>query len=101
MRQERMQFCAECRAETKYRIHRASYSKCIKDKEYVFEILEAVCEKCGEPVNLAGQISSKEYSDVIKKALESPVKVYFEEVAKEYKIDSVKGIKEYIGSRLS
>ena len=128
MRQERMQFCAECRAETKYRIHRASYSKSIKDKEYVFEILEAVCEKCGKPVSiaglmdsnaravdrqyrlqegivsvediyslmelyrigkaplslalgfgeititryLAGQIPSKEYSDVIKKALESP-----------------------------
>lgn len=128
MKQERMQFCAECREETKYRIRRASYSKCIKDKEYVFEILEAVCEKCGEPVNivglmdsnaravdrqyrlqedivsiediyslmelyrigkaplslalgfgeititryLAGQIPSKEYSNVIKKALESP-----------------------------
>lgn len=111
-----------------YRIQRVPCTKCIKGKEYVFEISEAVCDKCGEPVNipglmdsnaqeidrqyrlqegivsvediyslmevykigkaplsqalgfgeititryLAGQVPSKEYSDVIRRALESP-----------------------------
>ena len=128
MSKERMQFCIECRKDTKYRIQRVPCTKCIKGKEYVFEISEAVCENCGEPVfihglmdrnaqeidvqyrlqegiisieninnlmevykigkaplslalgfgeititrYLAGQIPSKEYSEVIKNALESP-----------------------------
>lgn len=129
MTKERTQFCIECREETKYRIERVSCTKRIKDKEYTFQILKAICDKCGEEVNvpglmdrnaeeidkqfremeglvsikdinnlmevykigkaplslslgfgeititryLAGQIPSKEYSDIIKKALESPV----------------------------
>ena len=128
MAKERTQFCVECREETTYRIQRVPCMKSIKGKEYMFEISEAVCDKCGEPVNiyglmdsnaqdierqyrlkegiisvddihnlmevykigkaplsqalgfgeitvtryLAGQIPSKEYSDIIKKALESP-----------------------------
>lgn len=128
MAQERTQFCIECREETTYRIQPVSCRKCIKDKEYEFVISEAVCEKCGEAVNipglmdsnaqevdrqyrlqeglvsiddiydlmeiykigkaplslalgfgeititryLSGQVPSKEYSDIIKKALESP-----------------------------
>lgn len=111
-----------------YRIQRVPCTKCIKGKEYVFEISEAVCDKCGESVNipglmdsnvqeidrqyrlqegivsvediyslmevykigkaplsqalgfgeititryLAGQVPSKEYSNVIRRALESP-----------------------------
>lgn len=129
MAKERTQFCIECREETTYRIQPVSCRKCIKDKEYEFIISEAVCEKCGEPVNipgimdsnaqevdrqyrlqegivsiddiydlmeiykmgkaplslalgfgeititryLAGQVPSKEYSDIIRKALESPM----------------------------
>lgn len=128
MAKERTLFCIECREETMYRIQRVPYIKRIKDKEYVFEISEAVCEKCGEVVNipglmdsnaqeidrqyrlqegivsvediydlmeiyklgkaplslalgfgeititryLAGQVPSKEYSEIIRKALESP-----------------------------
>lgn len=128
MANERTGFCVECREETMYRIQRVPCMKSIKGKEYVFEISEAVCGKCGEPVNipglmdsnaqeidrqyrvqegivsvedihnlmevyrigkaplsqalgfgeititryLAGQVPSKEYSDIIKKALESP-----------------------------
>ena len=128
MSKERMQFCIECREETKYRIQRVSQTKCIRDKECIFEIFEAVCEKCGEivsvpglmdrnaweidrqyrlqegivsiedinnlmevyrigkaPLSLAlgfgeititryllGQVPSKEYSEIIRKALESP-----------------------------
>lgn len=128
MAKERTGFCIECREETTYQLQRVLRTKCIREKEYVFEILEAVCEKCGEPVNipglmdrnaqeidrqyrlqegivsiedinnlmavyklgkaplslalgfgeititryLAGQIPSKEYSDIIRRALESP-----------------------------
>ena len=129
MAKERTQFCIECREETAYRIQSVSCRKCIKDKEYEFIISEAVCEKCGEIVNipgimdsnaqeidrqyrlqedivsiddicdlmeiykigkaplslalgfgeititryLLGQVPSKEYSDIIRKALESPI----------------------------
>ena len=128
MAKERTQFCVECREVTTYSIQHVSCVKSIKGKEYEFDILEAVCDKCGEPVNLpglmdsnskeidrqyrqtegivsvedinnlmevykigkaplsqalgfgeitvtrylAGQVPSKEYSDIIKKALESP-----------------------------
>ena len=129
MAKERTQFCIECREETMYRIQPVSCRKRIKDKEYDFIISEAVCEKCGETVNipglmdsnaqeverqyrlqegivsvndirdlmevyrigkaplslalgfgevtitryLSGQVPSKEYSCIIRKALESPV----------------------------
>ena len=129
MAKERRQFCIECREETRYRIQPVSYIKYIKDKEYEFTISEAVCERCGEIVNipglidsnaqevdrqyrlyegivsiddiydlmeiykigkaplslalgfgeititryLMGQVPSKEYSDIIRKALESPI----------------------------
>lgn len=129
MTKERKQFCIECREETRFRIQPVSYRKCIKDKEYEFEILEAVCEKCGGNINvpglmdsnareverqyrlkegivtiedinnlmeiykigkaplslalgfgeititryLLGQVPSKEYSDIIRNALESPI----------------------------
>lgn len=58
MPKERTQFCIECRKETMYRIQRISYEKCIKGKIYEFEISEAVCENCGEPVALPGLLDS-------------------------------------------
>lgn len=128
MSEQKTQFCIECREETPYRIQRVLSKEYIRDKEYVFEVSEAVCEKCGGVVNvhglidsnvqeidrqyrlqegivsvkdicnlmevykigkaplslalgfgeititryLAGQVPSREYSDVIQKALESP-----------------------------
>lgn len=54
----RIQFCTECRAETACRIQYTSYRKCIRDKEYEFEITEAVCEKCGAQVNIPGIMDS-------------------------------------------
>ena len=128
MNKIRVQFCTECREETQYRIRSISYVKQIRDKEYVFEVAEAICCKCGNPVNfaglmdrnareidrqyrmqeglvsiedvnnlmelyklgkaplslalgfgeititryLAGQVPSKEYSEIMRKALESP-----------------------------
>lgn len=128
MAKGRTQFCTECRKEVAYRIQYVTCRKCIKDKEYEFEISEAVCENCGGLINLpglmdsnaqeidrqyrlqegiisiddicdlmeiykigkaplslalgfgeititrylSGQVPSKEYSDIIRKALESP-----------------------------
>lgn len=54
MAEERRQFCVECRKETAYHIHRVPYKKVIKDKEYTFQIFEAVCNECGEVVNIHG-----------------------------------------------
>lgn len=58
MANERTQFCIECREETMYRIHRVLCIKSIKGKEYLFKISEAVCEKCGELVNIPGLMDS-------------------------------------------
>ncbi len=54
MTMRRVCFCVECRKETEYRIQKRHYMKCIKEKEYMFEILEAICEECGETVNIPG-----------------------------------------------
>ena len=51
---EKTQFCIECRKETRYKIVRGKCTHCIRGKEYTFDILKAVCEECGEEVNLPG-----------------------------------------------
>lgn len=56
MAKERTQFCVECREETTYLIRSVLRKKYIKDKEYEFLVSEAVCEKCGELVNIPGLI---------------------------------------------
>lgn len=142
MTKKRMEFCIECREEVPYQLRKIQSKYRIREKEYVFEITKAFCEKCGSemlipgmmdkrarevdeqyrkaenivsandinklleiykigksPLSLAlgfgeititrylqGQIPSKEYSDVIKKALESP----------EYMIEQLKKNKEKI-----
>lgn len=128
MKKENMNFCVECRKETEFKLRKTSYKRHIRDKEYTFEILEAICTECGEQTNvpglmdhnaqaidaqyrqienivsiediqklmeiyrigkaplslalgfgeititryLLGQMPSKEYSDIIRNALESP-----------------------------
>lgn len=129
MTRERMlDFCTSCRKETSYKLRKKNIQKAIKDKIYEFEIIVAVCEECGEEMDipglldanvksideqyrqaeglisiddiqkimdiynigkaplsialgfgevtitryLSGQMPSKEYSDIIKKALSSP-----------------------------
>ena len=52
MLEQKMQFCIECREETPYRIQRVLSKECIRDKEYVFEVSEAICEKCGGSVKM-------------------------------------------------
>ncbi len=58
MAKERTQFCIECRKETGYEIRREHCTHCIKGKEYTFNVLKAVCEECGEEVNLSGLMDS-------------------------------------------
>lgn len=54
MAKERTQFCIECRKETGYEIRKGQCTHCIKGQEYTFEVLTAVCDECGEEVNLPG-----------------------------------------------
>ena len=129
MAKERMfDFCTSCRKETSYKMCKKALQKVIKEKTYEFEIAVAVCDECGEEMDipglldanlknideqyrcaeglvsiddiqklmdiynlgkaplsialgfgeititryLSGQMPSKEYSDIIKKALSSP-----------------------------
>jgi len=129
MAKERMfDFCTMCRKETSYKLCKKIVHKVIRDKEYEFEITVAVCDECGEEMDipglldvnvcaideqyryaeglisiedikkimeiynigkaplsialgfgeititryLSGQMPSKDYSDVIKKALSTP-----------------------------
>ena len=129
MAKERMfDFCTSCRKDTSYKMQKKTVQKVIRDKTYDFEITVAVCDECGEEMDipglldaniksideqyrqieglvsiddiqkimdiynigkaplsialgfgeititryLAGQMPSKEYSDIIKKALSSP-----------------------------
>ena len=58
MAKERTQFCIECRKETGYKIRREQCTHCIKGQEYTFNVLKAVCEECGEEVNLPGLMDS-------------------------------------------
>ena len=129
MAKERMSdFCIECRKETSYKLCKKTVQKVIRDKTCEFEIPVAICDECGEEMDipglldanikaideqyrnaegivsiddiqkimaiynigkaplsialgfgeititryLSGQMPSKEYSDIIKKALSSP-----------------------------
>ena len=128
VKREHMNFCTSCRKNTEYALKKQKLNKVIKDNEYTFDITVAVCEECGEEINipglidkniqeidaqyrtyegiisiddieklmklyrigkaplslalgfgevtitryLCGQIPSKEYSDIIKRALVSP-----------------------------
>jgi len=59
---KRMGFCIECREETEYRIQNTVIKKSIRGKEYEFEILQAVCKKCGEAVDVPGLMESNALS---------------------------------------
>lgn len=124
----KVDFCTRCRKETTYQLHKRFIQKVIKEKKYDFQIIVAVCDECGEEMDipglldlnmksidkqyrkkeglvsvediqkimdiynigkaplslalgfgeititryLAGQMPSREYSDIIKKSLYSP-----------------------------
>lgn len=127
-KERKIDFCTQCRKETAYHLHKKIIQKVIKEKTYDFEIIVAICDECGETMDipglmdinmrsideqyrkeeglvsiddikkimdiynigkaplsialgfgeititryLAGQVPSKEYSDIIKKSLSSP-----------------------------
>ncbi|MBE6005496.1 MAG: DUF4065 domain-containing protein [Lachnospiraceae bacterium] len=52
----RRDFCIECRKETGYLLQKKDMVKNIRDKEYTFAITVAVCEECGEEMNIPGLI---------------------------------------------
>lgn len=128
VKERKAAFCTQCRKVMKYQLHKKIVQKMIKEKMYDFEIIVAICDNCGETMDipglmdfnmksideqyrkeeglvsiddinklmniynigkaplsialgfgeititryLAGQIPSKEYSEIIKKALSSP-----------------------------
>ena len=125
---KRINFCTVCREGTEYMLKKENIVKTIKGTDYTFSLTVAICNKCGEEMNipglidrniqevdeqyrvyegivsindieklmkiykigkgplslalgfgevtitryLLGQIPSKEYSDILKKALSSP-----------------------------
>lgn len=127
-KERKVDFCVQCRKETTYQLHKRYVQKMIKEKTYDFQLIVAVCDECGEEMDipglldinmksidkqyrkkeglvsvediqkimdiynigkaplsvalgfgeititryLAGQMPSKEYSDIIKKSLSSP-----------------------------
>jgi len=127
-KERKVDFCTQCRIETAYQLRKKIVQKVIKGKTYDFEIVVAVCDECGQEMDihglmdinmrsideqyrkeeglvsvddiqkimdiynigkaplsvalgfgeititryLAGQMPSKEYSDIIKKLLSSP-----------------------------
>ncbi|MCM1308946.1 MAG: DUF4065 domain-containing protein [Butyrivibrio sp.] len=53
---KRKDFCIECRKETEYLLRKKNIVKAVRDKEYTFEITEAVCAECGEEMSIPGLI---------------------------------------------
>mgnify|MGYP005893941609 CR=1 FL=1 len=55
MAKERMfDFCTSCRKETAYKLCKKTVQKVIKDKVYEFEITIAVCDECGNEMDIPG-----------------------------------------------
>lgn len=54
VKEKKIDFCVECRKDTTYHMQTAALHKTIKDKEYEFEVIEAVCDICGENIDLPG-----------------------------------------------
>lgn len=59
MMMERREFCVECRKDTPYELRRVRVTKCIREKEYDFEITKAFCKSCGEEVLLPGMMDER------------------------------------------
>lgn len=53
---KRIDFCMTCRKNTEYTLKKRNIIKTIKDKEYTFSVTSAVCDECGEEMNIPGLI---------------------------------------------
>ena len=52
----RIDFCTICRKNTEYTLQKQNITKTIKDKQYTFSITSAICNECGEEINIPGLI---------------------------------------------
>lgn len=52
----RIDFCTICRKNTEYTLQKQNITKIIKDKQYTFSITVAICNECGEEMNIPGLI---------------------------------------------
>lgn len=52
----RIDFCTICRKNTEYTLQKQNITKTIKDKQYTFSITSAICNECGEEMNIPGLI---------------------------------------------
>ncbi len=54
VREKRVDFCTNCRRDTSYTLQKKTIQKTIKDKDYNFEITVALCDECGEEMDIPG-----------------------------------------------
>ena len=59
MTEKRMEFCVECRKESPFELKRVKCTRCIREKEYTFEITKAFCKSCGEEILLPGMMDER------------------------------------------
>ena len=70
MQKDHCQFCIECRKNTNYITKKIQRSYFIRGKEYIFDTEAAICECCGEEINLPGlmdknaKLIDKQYREV-------------------------------------
>ena len=71
---ERTDFCTICRKNTGYTLKKRNIKKVIREKEYIFNITVAICNECGEEINIKGLIDKniqevdkqyREYEDIV------------------------------------
>lgn len=53
-KERKVDFCTQCRKETAYQLRKKIVQKVIKEKTYDFEIIVAVCDECGEEMDIPG-----------------------------------------------
>lgn len=52
----RTDFCTVCRKNTTYSLQKRDIQKMVRNKNYVFSITVAICDECGEEMNIPGLI---------------------------------------------
>lgn len=83
---EYVDFCTVCRKNTKYTLQKRKISKVINNKKYIFNITVAICNECGEEMNVLGLIDKniqeidkqyRNYEDIVSvNDIKKLIKVY-------------------------
>lgn len=70
MKKERYSFCTECRKECLYTLQKIERQYDIKGKQYNMEVTIAICENCGEEINIPGimDLRAKEVDEQYRRA---------------------------------